>query len=646
MLVLVAADEVDDAGSIARAAERLGLSLDALAPAVADAIVTVGDAVAFNHPLMRAAAYGSAEPADRRAAHGAFAAALEAGEDDVRRVWHRAGAVEQPTEEVARELQAAAVRSVERGAHAAAASAFERAAELSEDAAQSGARLHLAARASLDGGRPEAALELAERARPLVTDVHDRVGLEMIRAAVEAQSGTPEESNAILMQAAADIAGVNPPLATAMILQAIEVAVLGGWTERAFVAGREAVARFESSGTAEEEFMRAFIDGVAAFADLDPSAAHARLTEAVAHAEGFADHHALLWSGGVHMYLGDPTRARGLYRKSVDAARASGSFSALPQALLFCANADMSERKVGAVESSATEGLEIARETGQQNLATVFLAFLARVAAFQDRPEDCRRLAEEALAHALANNVGAAVSIARTALAEIGDGDAAGAQLEYVAADTAQVSMLVIALPELADACVRAGTPEAPAAALDVYEVYASQAQGTTALGILARCRAMAAQDPADKQRFFNEALGFHERGVPPFERARTQTVYGEFLRRSRRRVEARDQLRPALETFERLGAALWARRAREELEATGETARRRDESTRDDLTPQELRIAQRVATGATNRDVGAQLFISPKTVEYHLSKVFMKLGISSRVELARMRLGEPELAA
>lgn len=307
-------------------------------------------------------------------------------------------------------------------------------------------------------------------------------------------------------------------------------------------------------------------------------------------------------------------------------------------ALWFCANADMAGRKVEAVEASAAEGIEIARQVGLENLETCFLAFLARVAAFRGREAECRERAEEALTRALSHNLGSAINAARTALAEIGDVDAAVTQLEYLQGDTAQMSLLVLALPDLVDAAVCGGVPERTAPGLALYEVYAEQAQGA-ALGILARCKAQVASDPEEAERLFEESLALQAHGAQPFERARTQIAYGEFLRRARRRVDARVQLRYALATFEEVGAERWASRAREELQATGETARKRDESTRDDLTPQELRIAQRVADGASNRDVAAQLFISPKTVEYHLHKVFLKLGVSSRMELARVAL-------
>jgi DNA-binding CsgD family transcriptional regulator len=161
--------------------------------------------------------------------------------------------------------------------------------------------------------------------------------------------------------------------------------------------------------------------------------------------------------------------------------------------------------------------------------------------------------------------------------------------------------------------------------------------------GMVARCRATLAEDGDEAEALFQEALALHDQDAPPYERARTQLAYGERLRRQRRKLEARAQLRAAHEVFVGLGTALWAERARTELNATGETARKRDASTIDDLTPQELRIAQLVAGGASNRDVAAQIFVSPKTVEYHLRKVFMKLGIASRIELARIPLAAPD---
>jgi DNA-binding NarL/FixJ family response regulator len=197
----------------------------------------------------------------------------------------------------------------------------------------------------------------------------------------------------------------------------------------------------------------------------------------------------------------------------------------------------------------------------------------------------------------------------------------------------------VMATPDLVDAAVRLGETERAEVALEEFARWAPINPAPFVQGMLTRCQAVVATDSAEADRLFEQALELHAQGAPPYERARTQLAYGEYLRRERRKVDARIHLREALQTFDGLGTALWADRARGELNATGETARKRDVSTVDELTPQELRVAQLVGAGATNRDVATQLFVSPKTVEYHLRKVFVKLGVTSRVELARLSL-------
>ena len=234
----------------------------------------------------------------------------------------------------------------------------------------------------------------------------------------------------------------------------------------------------------------------------------------------------------------------------------------------------------------------------------------------------------------------------RSALAELELGldnpHEAIAHFEQIVVTPAPPAVMTAA-PDLIDAALRAGEPERAAEVLQRFAAWARVSRAPFVQGMVARCRAVVAEDADEAEERFREALALHGRDAPPYERARTQLAYGERLRRDRRKTEARAQLRSALETFEGLGADLWAERARGELNATGETARKRDASTIDDLTPQELRIAQLVAAGASNRDAAAQLFVSPKTVEYHLRKVFLKLGVSSRVELARVPLAEAD---
>jgi DNA-binding CsgD family transcriptional regulator len=290
---------------------------------------------------------------------------------------------------------------------------------------------------------------------------------------------------------------------------------------------------------------------------------------------------------------------------------------------------------------SVDEGLQYARQFGYVNDEIGLLALRARIAALQGREQDCRDDAAEAMRRSLANGIGWATINARLALGELelGLGNPAEALAQIDQIDRTPVPPIwMMAVPDLVDAALRVGERERAVEAVEAYAAWAPVTRATHVHATLARTRAQVA-DGDGAETLFGEALELHRLEASPFERARTELAYGEWLRRERRKTDARVQLRTALDTFEGMGASLWAERARGELQATGETARKRDPSTIDDLTPQELRIAHLVADGATNRDVAAQLFVSPKTVEYHLRKVFMKLGVKSRVELAGAQL-------
>jgi DNA-binding CsgD family transcriptional regulator len=310
---------------------------------------------------------------------------------------------------------------------------------------------------------------------------------------------------------------------------------------------------------------------------------------------------------------------------------------------------EVGEGRLAAASATIAEGMDLAQRLGAENDQTGLLALQARVAGQRGQEEDCRELAETAMQRSLAVGLAWVTEQARLALAELelalGNPQETLEQLEQLD----QVPLPPVALlatPDLIDAALRVGEPERARAALERFEAWAPVSDAPLVKGLLARCRAVLAEDEGEAEHLFEEAVREHTHNAPVFERARSQLAYGERLRRARRKIEARTQLRTALDTFEGLGNPLWAERARTELNATGEKARKRDVSTLDDLTPQELRIAQLVASGATNRDAAAQLFVSPKTVEYHLRKVFMKLGVSSRIELARVPLGAPESPA
>jgi DNA-binding CsgD family transcriptional regulator len=301
--------------------------------------------------------------------------------------------------------------------------------------------------------------------------------------------------------------------------------------------------------------------------------------------------------------------------------------------------------RLAAARATLSDGLELARRLGFDNDEAGLLGGAARVAALEGREDECRAAAEAAIRRGLSTGVTWAAEEAQLALGELelSLGNAREALEHFDQVDPVPLPPVrLLSTGDIIDAALRIGDGERAQRALAELEAWAPVSGTAPVIALLRRCRAVLSDDPEQSAALFEAALGPESRDAPPFERARTQLAYGERLRRDRRKIEARVQLRSALAAFEGLGTPLWAERARGELNATGETARKRDVSTMDDLTPQELRIAQLVAGGATNRDAAAQLFVSPKTVEYHLRKVFLKLGVNSRVELARLPLGEP----
>jgi ATP/maltotriose-dependent transcriptional regulator MalT len=304
------------------------------------------------------------------------------------------------------------------------------------------------------------------------------------------------------------------------------------------------------------------------------------------------------------------------------------------------------------VDAEASEGLKLARETGQRNAAQSFHAVLAWMAAVRGLENECRAHAAEVTQGVRVSGLANANTIAEWAVAmldlSLGRPDATIARL--AALSTAPPGVLqpfyvLLFTPDLVEALVRAGRLEEARQAAAPLEAFARPGGPTWAFPLAARCHALVCEgDEAEAQ--FAEALGHYTDSSRPFDHARTRLLFGEHLRRQRRRIDSRGQLRRAFDLFETLGAELWAERARAELRASGETARKRDPSTLGQLTPQELQIARFVADGLSNKEVAAQLFLSPRTVDHHLRHVFAKLGITSRTQLARLPLGEREVAA
>jgi DNA-binding CsgD family transcriptional regulator len=638
VLVLAAADEGGDLAALERATAQLGLAVADLDPAEREGLVRIDGAVAFRHPLVRSVIYRSATHSERRAAHEALAAVVD---DPMSGAWHRALVTDGSDETIAAELEQAAGQAATRAAHATAAAAFERAAELSEDPVGTGRRLCAAAQAALDAGRLDSAVALADRAEPLLTDPVQRAHLTLVRAANAARRGSPFDAHVLLREAGVSIAQVAPDPAIELILWSVFAGLMGGWPERALADVERAIEPIQANTTVSE-FGRAVIEGSLALLAGDAVAAGERLGAALALGDVFASGRSMAMPSFVCLFVGDFPGAMEAARRAIAKLRNEGTVTILAGTLPLLAGAEINARQVRGAEATVAEGLELAEQLGYENDVTGLIGVRARIAAFRGREADCRQDVEMAMRRSVATGVGWAAKNARLALAELelSVGNAREAIEQFDQLDHSPFPPIAaMATPDYVDAALRLGDTERAVAALDRFAAWAPVNDGPAVQGLLARCRAVLAADDDAADHLFAEALELQAHGVPVYERARTQLAYGERLRRDRRKTEARVQLRAALEAFDGIGAALWAERAHGELRATGETARKRDASTVDELTPQELRIATLVAAGASNRDVAAQIFVSPKTVEYHLRKVFMKLGVASRVELARIPL-------
>jgi DNA-binding NarL/FixJ family response regulator len=650
LLLIAAADDSGDVAAILRAGAALGVDVEALGQLEAAALVRVdGGTLTFRHPLVRSAVYRGAGFNQRETAHLALAEALQDEVNADRRAWHLAAASPGPDVAVADELERTAVRARLRGGHAAAATALERAAQLSEDDESRASRLLDAAEANWLGGRAQHAGPLAERAERLLSDRARRARAALLRGSYEFERGMPGEAYQVLVSGAADAAAVDPRIALEMLVRAAEAASFSGHVEWSGEIA-ELASRVAGEGHNEELFMVELLDGTARLVRGEFERAVSALERARRLGEGFQHPRYLTSVAFADSYLGDFVSARARHAQAVSLLRTAGAVGELPLALQLVAAAEVWLGQFGAAAANVAEGLRLAVETGQDTNASFQLGTLARADAPQGREADCRAHAGEAIQLASARGLPlpGAVGLFGLEVLELGLGrpEEALAHLKAIRDPNSGLAHPLVALytaPDFVEAAVWSGQAELAEPAMEGFATWAGLVPSRWPRAVTARMRALVAEGSAADEHF-EEALRLHADAELPFEYARTRLLFGEHLRRSRRRSDARPQLREALAGFERLGAKPWAERARGELRATGETARRREPSTIDQLTPQELQIARFVSEGATNREVATKLFLSPRTVEYHLHKVFTKLGIASRGELARL-LPEEALA-
>jgi DNA-binding CsgD family transcriptional regulator len=638
LLLLAAADPTGDPGLLWRASAGLGLRPEDVDLAVqADALV-VGARVGFRHPLVRSAVYRAASPEDRRRVHAALADAMSTDRDPDRRAWHRAAATLQPDEAVAADLERSAARARTRGGAAAAAAFLERAADLSPAPVRRAQRLIGAAEAKHDAGAPEAALRLLDNARDHPLTALQEALIARLRVRAEYALRRDRSGPRLLLSAAQGLEGLDPPLARDTYLEALAALFAGG---RLCDADEVAVVvRAVLDATAGDDSDRArdlILRGQALLAAEGPAAAQPVLRRALrAFLDQPPDALELRWMWfGCHAArdLWDADALRALAARQVELARAGGVLTVLPIALTFQMTADVLDGRLDRIAAACDEVDAIQNVTGHP------LPQYGRMnlAAYRGRVEEVERRAAQLRADAQARGEGHALSAANYAEAIAYNG--AGRYAEAVAAArrelpyTRELAFAARALPELVEAAVRTGETALAAQALTHLESVTLPVGGDWALGTLALARAqLSAGDEAEA--LYQEAIERSDRVRVPMLKGRAQLLYGETLRRLQRRVDARAQLREAHEVLTRCGLPGFAARAARELAATGETLRARTPESIDQMTDQELNVARLAREGLTNRDIGARLFISSRTAEYHLRKVFVKLGISSRSEL------------
>jgi DNA-binding CsgD family transcriptional regulator len=648
LLLVAAAEPLGDVSLLWRAAEKLGIGGSAGRPAEEAALIEIGIRVRFRHPLVRSAAYHAAPLEDRQEVHRALAEATDPEADPDRRAWHRAQAASGPDEEVADELERSAGRAQARGGIAAAAAFRERAAELTPDPGARGRRAVAAAQAKFDAAASDAALELLATAELAPLDELQRARLERLRAEIAFARTRGGDAPALLLDAARRLEPLDAAMARETHLEAMAAAMFAGRLGGEPGVRDAAEAALAAPGAPKppraidlllDALATRFTEGYAA--GVPPLR---RALDAFRDVEGLtAGEVRWLWLAcRLAQDLWDDEIWDELATRELRVARETGALSVLPLAATYRASLHVHAGAFGAASSLIDEADAITHATGMAPLKYASLM----LAAWRGDEIDALQLIEAGRLEATARGEGMGLGVIEWATALLYN--SLGRYAEALAAaergcEHDDVGLFAWSLVELVVAGVRSGATDAAAAALEDLSAR-MQASGTDwALGIEADSRALLS-DGKDTESLYQEALERLARSRGVVHHARAQLHYGEWLRRENRRTDARAQLRAAHDTFSRIGAEAFAERASRELQATGETARKRTVETLDLLTPQEAQIARMASDRQTNPEIGAKLFISPRTVEYHLRKVFTKLGVSSRRELrtALARMPDP----
>lgn len=651
-LVVVAADS-GMRRTILGACTLLGLPDGCLQAAERAGVIRVGgDRITFTHPLLRAAVYHAAPEVTRNHVHRALADVLgEASQPEgrplgpspaERQAWQLGAATREPDEPVASALEAAASLARSRSGYAASASALERAAALTPRAEDRIRRWVHAARDWHFAGHGESAVALLDEAVIATRDDRQRAEIHQLRAQVKMWQGEWASASDVLAREAQKVAADDAARAALMLVDAAVAACTIGELDRGRDLGAEARRLGRRTGGIPEIAGDVVYGSTLVFRGETALGAPLILRHVTLAEKTDTPPVILMLLPHVLICLEEYEQARSLLNRLVGLARGLGAPSLLAPVLPLRAELAYRTGEWFAGHADAVEGVQLARETNQ-NLAAS-LVHLAQIEAVRGLVHECRQHAGEALELATRHGIKGLTFLTHALVGklELGLGrvDAAICELELatemVRLHGTRAPNLAQEAPDLIEAYSRSGRRAEAAEALETLEEQAEATQCAWALAAAARCRGLLANSSLFESEF-ERALTWHERTPTPFEQARTELCFGERLRRTRRGADARTHLRSALQTFDRLGAKPWADRARSELAATGETARPKPEDDLSELTPQELQLSLIVGRGATNKEASAALFISPKTVEAHLHRIYVKLGIRSRTDLARL---------
>lgn len=660
LLLLIAASDRAETALITRAARRAGLETSAAEEAELAGLLVVGpQTLELVHPLARGVVYHSAPPPERRAAHRLLGDAMDGETDLERRAWHLAAATVGVDERAGAALEEAGRFALTRTGHAWAARCFERAADLREQTEPRARRLQAAGEAYWYAGSPERGLRLLGAARDMTSEVELSARASRILGAAIMRAGHLRQAGCVLARAATRLAPAQPQDASLMFSEAAMSCSMAGDAQGMLDMANKAAA-LAADGPVAVRLPATLALGWALTWTNEPNSGRRHLATALelATASSPADADPTLLAGlGLLQLGGEAQVGRPAVKTAIESARQQGAFGALPLALGLLAAHD---RECGAWEEAqaeAAEALELAAGAAQAGVIRAANWILGSIAAARGEGVEAERHASDALRLAEEHELPLwqSRSLRILGLLHLGQGSLGGAvdALERAVELTPDAQRAFTTSPpgatsedplaDLVEAHIRAGRLDAAAAAArHVQAGLPSWLPGVRAVHL--RIRALLAGD-GEYERLFREALASHDQATNRFERARTDLCFGERLRRAGRRRDAREPLGRALAEFEVLDARPWATRARDELLASGARARRRSPDARDQLTPQERRIARLAVGGSTNREVAERLFLSPKTIEYHLHNVFIKLNVRSRKELRDHALHDPSRA-